>query len=55
MQKQEMLRNIDKELKNKYNDYEELLKRKREEENQLQDQTQSIRKKLVDRRRQLRE
>jgi hypothetical protein len=32
IQKQEIQRNIDKELKNKYTDYEELLKRKREEE-----------------------
>jgi hypothetical protein len=30
-----MMREIDKELKNKYTDYEELLKRKRDEENQL--------------------
>jgi hypothetical protein len=30
-----MLREIDKEINNKYSDYEELLKRKREEENQL--------------------
>ncbi len=53
--KQEALRNIDRELKNRYNDYEELLKRKREEESQLQDQTLSIRKKLNERRRQLKE
>jgi hypothetical protein len=45
-----MMREIDKELKNKYTDYEELLKRKRDEENQLQDQTMSIRKKLNERR-----
>jgi len=44
------MREIDKELKNKYTDYEELLKRKRDEENQLQDQTMSIRKKLNERR-----
>ena len=44
------MREIDKELKNKYTDYEELLKRKRDEENQLQDQTISIRKKINERR-----
>ena len=55
LHKQEALRGIDKELKNKYNDYEELLKRKRDEENQLQDQTQSIRKRLQERRRQMKE
>ena len=50
-----MIRGIDKELKNKYTDYEELLKRKRDEENQLQDQTMSIRKKLNERRKQIKE
>lgn len=50
-----MMREIDKELKNKYTDYEELLKRKRDEENQLQDQTMSIRKKLNERRKQIKE
>lgn len=32
MQKQDIARQIEKELQNKYSDYEELLKRKREEE-----------------------
>lgn len=35
IQKQEIQRQIDKELKNKYTDFEELLKRKREEETAL--------------------
>lgn len=46
IQKQEVVRQIDKEMKNKYSDFEELLKRKRDEESQLQDQTLNIRKKL---------
>jgi hypothetical protein len=55
MHKQEVLRQIDQDLKNKYGDFEELLRRKREEESQLQDQTMSIRKRLNDRRKQIRE
>lgn len=55
LQKQEIMRNIDKELQNKYSDYEELLKRKRDEETHLQDQTVSVRKKLNDRKKQIKE
>ena len=55
LQKQEIMRNIDKELQNKYSDYEELLKRKRDEESHLQDQTVSVRKKLNDRKKQIKE
>ncbi len=46
---------MDQELKNKYSDYEELLRRKREEQSLLEDQQSSIRKRLQDRRKYLRE
>jgi len=36
-QKQEVQRSIDKELKNRYSDYEELLKRQRDDATLLQD------------------
>lgn len=42
-------------MKNKYSDYEELLKRKREEQALLEDQTTSIRKRLAERRKYLKE
>lgn len=35
MQKQDFLREVDKEIENQYEDYEDLLKRKREEDGQL--------------------
>jgi hypothetical protein len=42
-------------MKNKYEDYEELLKRKREEEAALADANMSIRKRLADRKKQIKE
>ena len=55
MQKQDFLREVDKEIENQYEDYEDLLKRKREEDGQLQEQTISVRKKLQERRKKIRE
>lgn len=49
------MRGIEKELQNRYNDYEELLKRKRDEEQALADQTVSVRRKLGDRKKQIKE
>ncbi len=55
LHKQEVMRQLEGELRNKYTDYEELLRRKREEEAALQDQTLSIRKRLQDRRQKIKE
>lgn len=43
------MRDIDKEIGDQYNDFDDLLKRKREEEKMLQDKTLSVRAKLKDR------
>ena len=42
-------------MKNKYGDYEELLKRKREEEAAMSDANLSIRKRLAERKKQMKE
>ena len=55
IQKQEVIRQIEKDMNNKYTDYEDLLKRKRDEESQLQEQALNIRKKLQERKKKLRE
>ncbi len=49
------MRQLEGELRNKYTDYEELLRRKREEEAVLADQNLSIRKRLAERRQKIKE
>eukprot|EP00347_Sterkiella_histriomuscorum_P024098 403332318 len=55
VQKTEIMRQIQKDLDNKYEDYEDLLRRKRDEEALLQEQALNIRKKLQDRKKKLKE
>lgn len=49
------MRQIQRDIENKYNDYEDLLRRKREEEQLLQEQSLNIRKKLQDRKKRLKD
>lgn len=44
-----MMRQIESEMKNEYNDYEEMLARKREEQKAIEDKTASVREKLKER------
>lgn len=53
--KQDIMREIDKEIGDKYNDFDDLLKRKREEERLLQDKTLSVRAKLKEREKMMKE
>lgn len=49
------MRQLEGELRNKYTDYEELLRRKREEEALLADQNLSISKRIAERRQKIKE
>lgn len=53
--KQDIMREIDKEIGDSYNNFDDLLKRKREEERLLQDKTLSVRAKLKERERLMKE
>lgn len=51
--KQDIMRAIDKEIGDGYSDFDDLLRRKREEEKMLQDRTLSVRTKLQERQKML--
>lgn len=49
LQKQQLMRQLETEMKNDYADYEQMLARKREEQKQVEDKTASVREKLKER------